>query len=146
MSMIKSPLTRQLIIIILLLVASAILSKISPSTPTSTKIAIPTQVIGHGKQLNKPPSAKKASGIPQEAYDVLRLIERGGPFQYQKDGTIFQNREHRLPKKPRSYYREYTVKTPGSSDRGARRIVRGDGGEVYYTSDHYQTFEAIRPP
>lgn len=78
--------------------------------------------------------------LPSEAKDTLNLIRRGGPFPYQKDGTVFQNRERRLPAKPRGYYREYTVPTPRSRDRGARRIVTGEGGEIYYTNDHYNTF------
>jgi ribonuclease T1 len=75
--------------------------------------------------------------------ETLRLIERGGPFPYEKDGTTFSNREGRLPAHPRGYYREYTVPTPGARNRGARRIVRGKGGETYYTRDHYETFTRI---
>jgi ribonuclease T1 len=61
-----------------------------------------------------------------------------------KDGAVFGNREGRLPARPRGYYREYTVKTPGSPDRGARRIVGGSNGEFYYTDDHYNTFKLIK--
>jgi len=82
--------------------------------------------------------------LPSEAKDTLNLIRQGGPFPYQKDGTLFQNRERRLPAKPVGYYREYTVPTPGSRQRGARRIVTGMGGEIYYTSDHYNTFFRVR--
>jgi ribonuclease T1 len=71
---------------------------------------------------------------------TLALIERGGPFPYDKDGSIFSNREGLLPRQPRGYYREYTVKTPGASNRGARRVVRGSNGELYYTRDHYDSF------
>ncbi|MGH6934350.1 MAG: ribonuclease domain-containing protein [Dongiaceae bacterium] len=74
---------------------------------------------------------------------TVALIEAGGPFPYGKDGSIFSNREGRLPKQPAGYYREYTVDTPGSSDRGARRIVTGQGGEIYYTNDHYDSFVLI---
>jgi ribonuclease T1 len=74
---------------------------------------------------------------------TLNLIERGGPFPHKQDGTVFGNRERRLPQQPRGYYREYTVRTPGASTRGARRVVRGDGGELYYTRDHYRTFLRI---
>lgn len=76
--------------------------------------------------------------------NTLRLIDAGGPFPYAKDGTVFANREGRLPQQPRGYYREYTVPTPGAKNRGARRIVRGRGGETYYTRDHYRTFTRIR--
>ncbi len=82
--------------------------------------------------------------LPREARRTLRLIKAGGPFPYRKDGTIFGNRERRLPLKPRGYYREYTVKTPGVRHRGARRIVAGGSDEFYYTADHYETFKRIR--
>lgn len=78
--------------------------------------------------------------LPSQAKDTLNLIRQNGSFPYQKDGTVFQNRERRLPTKPVGYYREYTVPTPGARDRGARRIVTGGGGEIYYSSDHYNTF------
>ena len=90
--------------------------------------------------------------LPVEAQHVLRLIEQGGPFPYpHKDGSVFGNFEKRLPLQPRGYYREYTVPTPGSHNRGARRIVAGQGGggdvtssgEYYYTSDHYRSFRRI---
>jgi ribonuclease T1 len=84
------------------------------------------------------------SQLPQEAKDMLNLIKRGGPFLHRKDGSVFGNRERRLPARSRGYYREYTVKTPESRDRGARRIVAGAGGEYYYTDDHYSTFKLIR--
>jgi ribonuclease T1 len=74
---------------------------------------------------------------------TLELIEHGGPFRYKQDNTTFGNREGRLPAKPRDYYREYTVPTPGASNRGARRVVRGRAGETFYTRDHYQTFMRI---
>lgn len=82
--------------------------------------------------------------LPPQAREMLQLIKQGGPFPYPKDGTVFGNRERRLPQNERGYYREYTVKTPGSRDRGARRIVAGAGGEFYYTADHYRTFRRIR--
>ena len=76
---------------------------------------------------------------------VLAAIEAGGPLPYAEDGQTFQNREGLLPQKPLGYYREYTVETPGSPDRGARRLVIGDGGETYYTDDHYASFTRIEP-
>jgi ribonuclease T1 len=83
-------------------------------------------------------------GLPQEVRQTLILIRQGGPFPYQKDGSVFQNRENRLPVERRGYYREYTVPTPGRRDRGARRIVAGQGGEYYYSQDHYRTFVRIK--
>ncbi|GAA2603853.1 ribonuclease domain-containing protein [Actinomadura fulvescens] len=86
------------------------------------------------------------SRLPREAGDTVRLIDRGGPFPYPKDGAIFYNREGLLPQQPRGFYREYTVKTPGSPTRGARRIVAaGSAGHkgMYYTANHYRSFLRI---
>jgi len=93
-----------------------------------------------------------ATALPREAQSTLALIKAGGPFVYAKDGSVFGNREKLLPPRPRGYYREYTVKTPGARDRGARRIIAGAGaagdarisGEYYYTDDHYNSFRRIR--
>ena len=95
------------------------------------------------------------SELPPEARQTLQLIQRGGPFPYpHKDGSTFGNFEKRLPPRERGYYREYTVPTPGSRDRGARRIIAGAGrnddfaspSELYYTDDHYRSFRRIREP
>ncbi|MHC3471713.1 guanyl-specific ribonuclease [Streptomyces sp. 7R007] len=86
----------------------------------------------------------RVSRLPAEARHTLALIDRGGPFPYAKDGAVFGNFEGRLPAHERGYYHEYTVRTPGSRDRGARRIVTGRGGEIYYTDDHYDSFRAVR--
>ncbi|HEX5091418.1 MAG TPA: ribonuclease domain-containing protein [Burkholderiales bacterium] len=84
------------------------------------------------------------AGLPPEARQVLARIESGGPHPERRDGAVFHNREGRLPARPSGYYREYTVRTPGVSGRGARRIVAGERGERYYTADHYRTFLRIR--
>jgi ribonuclease T1 len=90
-------------------------------------------------------SAEIAVGdLPPEARQTLLLIQRGGPYPHAQDNRVFGNREKQLPAKPRGYYREYTVKTPGARDRGARRIVRGEAGELYYTEDHYRSFRRLR--
>jgi ribonuclease T1 len=81
--------------------------------------------------------------LPPQALVTLELIRAGGPFPYPRDGAVFGNREGRLPSHRHGYYREYTVPTPGAGDRGARRIVGGRGGELYYTDDHYRTFRRI---
>jgi ribonuclease T1 len=82
--------------------------------------------------------------LPAEARQTLQLIERDGPFPYRRDGIVFGNFEKRLPARVRGYYHEYTVATPGRSDRGARRIITGQVGEAYYTEDHYRSFRGIR--
>jgi len=84
------------------------------------------------------------SDLPSQAYTTLNLIEQGGPYPYSQDGSVFQNREGILPSHSSGYYHEYTVKTPGISTRGARRIVTGQASqEDYYTSDHYASFDLI---
>jgi len=88
------------------------------------------------------------ASLPVEAQKTHQLILSGGPFPYGKDGIAFGNRERQLPANPRGYYREYTVKTPGSRDRGARRIVCGGRQPTqpeacYYTGDHYASFKLI---
>lgn len=83
------------------------------------------------------------AGLPDEALETIALITAGGPFPFGGDGAIFENRERLLPERPRGYYREYTVPTPGSDDRGARRIVTGRDGEMYWTTDHYDSFAWI---
>ncbi len=81
--------------------------------------------------------------LPIEAIDTLDLIASGGPYPYSKDDSVFQNREGILPDHERGHYREYSVDTPGESDRGARRIVAGAEGALYYTDDHYDSFREI---
>ncbi|WP_127360724.1 ribonuclease domain-containing protein [Actinacidiphila soli] len=81
--------------------------------------------------------------LPAEARATLKLIDAGGPFPYAKDGAVFGNFEGLLPGRKRGYYHEYTVRTPGERDRGARRMVTGEGGEYYYTDDHYGSFKAV---
>ena len=112
------------------------------ATPRATRAPTP--------QANAPPAARASdlpvvayAELPPEAHDTIRLIDQGGPFPFRKDGTVFQNRERILPRQPEGYYREYTVITPGEDDRGARRIVTGADGEMYYTDDHYDSFREI---
>jgi len=81
--------------------------------------------------------------LPPQAVDTLRLIAAGGPFPYSKDGATFQNREGLLPEQSSGFYREYTVVTPGSTDRGARRIIGGEDGSRFYTDDHYASFHEV---
>ncbi|MFJ9928222.1 MULTISPECIES: ribonuclease domain-containing protein [Streptomyces] len=103
---------------------------------TATAHAVPASAASVGSICH--------SALPPEADDTLGLIAQGGPYPYSQDGTVFSNREGVLPDQPSGYYHEYTVKTPGSSTRGARRIVTGEQNqEDYYTSDHYATFDLI---
>ena len=85
-----------------------------------------------------------AADLPPEGRTTLQLIKRGGPFPFARDGVVFGNFEKRLPQRPRGYYHEYTVKTPGARNRGARRIVCGPLPECYYSGDHYRTFQRIK--
>jgi ribonuclease T1 len=85
------------------------------------------------------------SQLPPQAAQVWQLIQQGGPFAYRQDGGVFGNREGRLASQPAGYYREYTVPTPGSHDRGPRRLITGGVAELYYTGDHYVTFVAVDP-
>lgn len=107
--------------------------------------------------LALPAGAREASSaevslaeLPAQVRVTLTLIRNGGPFPYRKDGAVFGNRERLLPPKRRGYYTEYTVPTPSSRDRGARRIVAGgntaSSSEFYYTEDHYASFRKIRGP
>jgi ribonuclease T1 len=89
-----------------------------------------------------------AADLPREGREVLVLIRRGGPFAYDRDGVVFGNREHLLPDERKGYYHEYTVRTPGATTRGARRIICGGPPTTpvacFYTSDHYRSFKRIR--
>jgi ribonuclease T1 len=113
-------------------------------TPVSTPSAEkgPTTVSETPLQQNQS-GGVSLSSLPEQARDTLKLIKQGGPFPYSKDDTVFSNYEGLLPAKPAGYYHEYTVITPGSPDRGARRIVAGAPGEYYYTADHYRSFKRI---
>lgn len=90
------------------------------------------------------PAEVAVADLPREARETIALIRKGGPFPHARDGVAFGNREGLLPKHPRGYYREFTVRTPGERSRGARRIVSGKRGELFYTSDHYNSFRRVR--
>lgn len=107
------------------------------TTPTRQPAARPTPT----PEGNLPTIA--FARLPQEAQETIRLIDTDGPFPYDRDGIVFGNRERLLPIKAEGYYHEYTVITPGSSDRGERRIISGESGELYYTDDHYESFKRV---
>ena len=110
-----------------------------------------TLMAGPGVQARTADAATVAlAQLPEPARQTYQRVLSGGPFPYRKDGIEFGNRERRLPSKTKGYYREYTVETPGSADRGARRIVCGgpkptEPETCYYTADHYTSFSRIVP-
>ena len=114
------------------------------TTPTATSIP-PTATRGPPARIDGLPVIT-LDELPPEALETLARIESEGPFPFRQDGTTFQNRERLLPRQPTGYYREYTVITPGASTRGARRIVGGAQGELYYTDNHYSSFARIWAP
>ncbi len=120
--------------------------------PTAT--AVPATATSAPPTATSPPTPspeRRQSGLPTirlaqlppEARTTIELIETDGPFPFERDGITFQNRERLLPNRPRGYYQEYTVITPGLNHRGARRIVAGAEGELYYTDDHYASFREV---
>ncbi len=113
-----------------------------PSTPTTVRQATRGPTVTPVRSQSGLPVIFYDE-LPPEAKETIRLIEQDGPFPYRKDGATFSNREGLLPARPHGYYREYTVITPGSPDRGARRIVAGENGELYYTDDHYASFREV---
>lgn len=113
-------------------------TKAAPRSPTRTS-PVPTRDPETGLRL------VALSTLPRQAQQTVALIERGGPYPYAKDGAVFGNRERLLPSQRSGYYREYTVTTPGSGDRGARRIVTGDQDrDFFYSGDHYASFVRIQ--
>ncbi|QDW28846.1 ribonuclease [Arthrobacter sp. KBS0702] len=112
-----------------------------PAAPSQSTSASRTPTAGVANPSGLP--VIKASELPPEARQTLDLITRGGPYPYSRDNVPFGNFERILPRKASGYYREFTVRTPGESDRGARRIVAGEAGEKYYTADHYESFKFI---
>jgi len=99
--------------------------------------------------LDSPIASMALGELPAQGQETYQRITQGGPFPYGKDGSVFGNRERLLPARTRGYYREYTVKTPGSRDRGARRIICGGARTTpdacFYTADHYASFRRIVP-
>ena len=130
-------------------------------TPTATDTSVPTRQPTATSTATRPPTRapptatptriRSQSGLPfvlyndlpPEAKETIRLIDNNGPFPFRQDDSTFQNREGILPRQPRDWYREFTVVTPGSRDRGARRIVEGEDGLLFYTDDHYDSFREV---
>ena len=134
----------------------------SPERPATASLPSTTQATAGNRQvpLELPPptpgrtvaasetGAPLPAFLPDEARQTIALIRRGGPYPHRQDGGTFGNREGHLPEKPRGWYREYTVETPGLGHRGARRIVTGGHPprEWYYTADHYESFRRFDVP
>ena len=135
--------TRLLLVAVCAVIVVAIgWAVMQPSAPTTPTAATPTRATPTTSGL---PTCQLA-GLPREATDTVRAIHAGGPFPFPRnDGVVFGNREGHLPDQARSYYREYTVITPGAPNRSTRRIIAGgspvtDPPEYYYTADHYDSF------
>lgn len=126
---------RALLLLLTTSLTTALSSCELPAQPLSTAERAAAQTL----ELSQVPETERSAVI-----EVVATIDAGGPFVYRQDGTIFQNRERRLPLHPVGFWHEYTVPTPGSSDRGARRVIGGDDDSLFYTRDHYRSFVQIR--
>lgn len=146
------------LLVVGIVVGTWFLSGGDPGTPTGAGdppgfVSAPEEPAGGDRPVDDPVSGDvdpetglvwvSLDDLPPEALDTVALIASGGPFPEDEDGGTFFNREGILPDRPEGYYREYTVPTPGSSDRGARRVVAGEGDELFWTADHYDSFERI---
>lgn len=114
---------------------------------TGTGLVQARQSSQDGSSAESRSAVISAAELPKAGQVTYGLIRAGGPFPFEKDGMVFGNRERQLPTERRGFYREYTVTTPGSRDRGARRIVCGGPARAphacYYTADHYASFRKI---
>lgn len=120
----------------------------SAPAPASASASAPASASALAPDTGNPTAEASARrALPPGVADVIDRIRQGGPFPYRQDGTVFGNREGRLPQAARGYYHEYTVPTSGASDRGARRLVTGGTPPVtwYYTDDHYRSFRRLEP-
>jgi len=143
---------KQVVVYLVVLLAAYLVFSLATGNNVFPNSAPAAPAAGQGSpsatvnQTGAPAGAKviDVADLPPEGRTTLALIKSGGPFPYSKDGTVFSNYEGLLPDKSSGYYHEYTVITPGSHDRGARRIVAGSSGEYYYTDDHYGSFQLIQ--
>lgn len=142
----RTPRLRNLLLVAIVALGLWIWHRQSPPIPAGSPTPVATPASVHAPERGqRAPGTASLDSLPPEAHEVLQRIAAGGPFEHRQDGGVFQNRENRLPRQPRGYYREYTVETPGSDDRGARRIVTGGRppSEYYYSADHYRSFTRI---
>ncbi|TCO57012.1 ribonuclease domain-containing protein [Actinocrispum wychmicini] len=118
---------------------AVVIGLVGVSVPASAGVAAIHAACGNTSGFSR----VNLSALPAQATDTVDLIEAGGPFPFPQDGQVFQNRERILPTCSTGYYHEYTVITPGSSTRGARRVITGSRGEFFYTADHYASFRLV---
>lgn len=138
--------------VVVALVALALLAYlIGPGRDRSPTEAVPASsaISGASSSASRDPETGLPlvglAGLPTQAQRTVTLIDSGGPFPYRQDGAVFANRERRLPAHPSGWYHEYTVVTPGSDDRGARRLITGDGTrQLFWTADHYASFARVQ--
>jgi guanyl-specific ribonuclease Sa len=109
-----------------------------------------------GGLAKEPPVVREQRFIVNRTGEVVDLkptldrIASGGTFPHRNDGSVFRNdpprgqTESLLPAHSNGYYREYVVPTAGVRGPGSQRIVTGQGGEAYYSPDHYKTFVRVR--
>lgn len=131
-----------MVVLVAALALAWVFSQQAPKQVSGASPAPPTE-----QRTSEQPTSRSTQGLPPEAIETLRKIRNGGRLPYRRDGVVFENRERLLPQKPRGYYHEYTVPTPGAKTRGARRIVTGgEPPEVwYYSADHYRSFKEVQP-
>jgi len=136
---------RRMTIPILVLLAVAVFAWSRQRAPVQAPTAPATA--HSSSSVSTSTAGRSTDALPPEVAVTLALIQRGGPFLHRQDGALFENRERELPVQPRGYYREFTVETPGTHDRGARRIITGGDPPVvyYYTGDHYRSFRTLEP-
>lgn len=133
---------RRISIALLALIGLVVVGWLVQELPADTRPAPASQVPGAGSGL----PVRQLSALPEEVAQTRRLIENGGPFRYpDKDGSVFGNREKRLPQQRSGYYHEYTVAGEGEPGRGPQRLVTGSRDELYYTPDHYKSFVVVDP-
>lgn len=125
-----------------LLVIPLIAGLLATTTTSSDDTAPTPETVGTLPRVSDLPTVA-VDELPPEAVETLSLILEGGPYPYERDGAEFQNREGLLPEQDAGFYREYTVPTPGSDDRGARRFVVGGSSQFFYTDDHYESFREL---
>jgi ribonuclease T1 len=146
---VRRPLVALVVLIVLLVIGYAVAAfrdggSTHSAPPTTSAATRSGGLTGRTSSPSQPRAAEvPLSSLPAQAATTVALVQRGGPFPYRQDGVVFGNLERHLPERPRGYYHEYTVPTPGESDRGARRIITGADGEYYYTADHYQSFRPV---